>query len=162
MSSRTRMIRPSAVLMTLALVFMSACVAEDGDAEPSEGQVERTESVTASNLAIVTDGEGRGVLVGTLVNDGGGEDRLVDVDVEGELVEFPVAVELIDGPVALPTETPVRLADDPTVVISSDRLVQGYRAPLELTFESSAPIVTTATVEPQTAPYEDIEIPPAG
>lgn len=162
MSPHTRMIRPFASLLAATLMLTSACVAEDGEAEPSEGQVERNETVTAANLAIVTDGQGRGVLVGTLVNDGAGEDRLVDVDVEGELVEFPVAVELIDGPVTLPTNTPVRLADDPAVVISSDRLVQGFRAPLELTFESSAPIVTTVTVEPQTDPYADIEIPPAG
>ncbi len=162
MNRRTRMIRPSAVLLTAALMLTSACGPDgDGDSQPPIGQVERNATVTASNLAIVTDGEGRGVLVGTLVNDGEGEDRLIDVDAEGEL-EFPIAVELVGGPVVIPPETPVQLADDPAVLISADRLVQGFRAPLELTFESSAQIVTTVPVEPRTGPYADIEIPPAG
>jgi hypothetical protein len=129
-----------------------------GENEPSLGQVERNETVTASNLVIVTDGEGYGVLVGTLINDGDEQDRLVDVDVEGELSQ-PVRVELLDGAIALPPDSPVRLADDPTVAVSSDRLVPGFRVPLELTFDSSAAIATTVTVEPQTDPYADIEVP---
>lgn len=158
---RRRIQRTSFVYVLAVVAVMLAtggCYADPGDYEPSIGQVERNATVTAANMAIVTDGEGRGVLVGTLINNGEVADRLLDVDVEGEL-SFPAAVALVDGPVLLPPEEPVRLADDPAVLVAADRLVQGFRAPLELTFEVSSPITTTVTVESQTGPYADIEIP---
>lgn len=146
----------SVVVMLLG-VWSAGCYADPGDDEPSSGNVERNETVTASNLVIVSDGQGNAVLVGTLINNGETEDRLVDVDVESE--SRPVEVSFVNGPVRLPVEEPVRLADDPAVTLSSEELRQGFRAPLELTFESSAPISTTVTVESQTGPYADVEIP---
>lgn len=143
------------VLMLAA--FVTGCYADPGDDEPSIGNVERNETVTAANLAIVSDGQGNAVLVGTLINNGEEEDRLVDVEVSSE--SGPVEVNLTDGPVDLPVEEPVRLAEDPRVTLRSEELRQGFRAPLELTFESSAAISTTVTVESQTGPYADIEIP---
>lgn len=154
------MIRHS-VLLSAVLLFLAAlvagCYADPGDDEPSVGNVERNETVTAANLAIVSDGQGNAVLVGTLVNNGDAEDRLVDVDVESE--RGPVEVNLVNGPVELPVEEPVRLADSPAVTLESTELRQGFRAPLELTFDSSAAISTTVTVESQTGPYADIDIP---
>ncbi|EFQ82468.1 hypothetical protein HMPREF0063_11677 [Aeromicrobium marinum DSM 15272] len=146
------------------LVLATAgCDADPPQHERSSGQVERTESVTAANLVIVVDGDGRGVLIGTLLNRGPGADRLVDVDAEGEsLLELPIAVDLVGGPVTLPSDEPVRLAEQPEVVLSSVRLVPGFRAPLELTFAESDPIVTTVRVEARTGPYADVSIPPAG
>lgn len=158
MRRHTRRTRLLPLLVVAILLAVGGCGTESVDAEPSIGQVERNATVTAANLAIVTDGHGRGVLVGTLINNASAGDRLLDVDAEGEL-EFPIAVALVDGPVLLPPENPVRLADEPAVVISADRLVQGFRAPLELTFASSAAITTTVPVEPPTGPYADIEIP---
>lgn len=146
---------PSMVALMLA-ASVSGCYT-DPESEPSIGQVERNETVTASNLAIVSDGEGNAVLVGTLVNNGEVEDQLVDVDVESE--SGPVEVTLVEGPIDLPVQEPVRLAEPPRVTLDSAELRQGFRAPLELTFESSAGISTTVTVEPHTSPYEDIEIP---
>lgn len=139
---------------------ITGCYADPGDAEPSIGNVVRTETITAANLAFVSDGEGRATLVGTLFNEGQEADRLVDVDVETD--GGPVEVELLRGPVDLPLEEPVRLADDPAVLVSSDDLRQGFRARLELTFERSSPISTTATVESRTGPYADVEIPGSG
>lgn len=154
------MIRKSAlvsvVLMFLA-GFVTGCYADPGDDEPSSGNVERNETVTAANLVIVSDGEGNAVLVGTLINNGEAEDRLVDVAVESE--SGPVAVNLVNGPLELPVEEPVRLADGPAVTLQSAELRQGFRAPLELTFDSSATISTTVTVESQTGPYADIDVP---
>ena len=146
----------SVVLMFVG-VFSAGCYADPGDDEASSGNVERNETVTASNLVIVSDGQGNAVLVGTLINNGETDDRLVDVDVESE--SGPVEVSFVNGPVQLPVEEPVRLADDPAVTLRSEELRQGFRAPLELTFESSAPISTTVTVESQTGPYADVEIP---
>lgn len=146
----------SGVVVLLA-AFVTGCYADPGDDEPSIGNVERNETVTAANLAIVSDGEGNAVLVGTLTNNGEDSDQLVDVDVESE--DGPVEVDLAEGPVDLPVEEPVRLAESPKVTLQSAELRQGFRAPVELTFESSAAISTTVTVESQTGPYEDIEVP---
>ncbi len=148
---------PLAVVVLVLAALLTGCFQQDTDVEPSSGNVERNETVTAANLVIVTDGQGNGVLVGTLINNGETEDRLVGVDVESE--SGPVEVELADGPVALPQEEPVRLADPVRVTLRSEQLRQGWRAPVELTFESSAAISTTVTVESQTGPYADVEIP---
>lgn len=155
MRHRRRIVAATAsALLTLGL---TGCYADAGDDEPSVGQVERTETVTASNLAFVSGGEGRATLVGTLLNEGEETDRLVDVDAETD--SGPVEVELVRGPVELPVDESVRLAPDPSVLITSDDLRQGYRVELELTFARSRSISTTVTVESQTGPYADVEIP---
>lgn len=149
--------RPLTLVVALfAGLVLTAC-ADETELEPPIGQVENNATVTAANMAIVTDDEGNAVLVGTLVNNGEQEDRLLEVVVRTEGGEtVPVT---LTSDVVLPVEEPVRLADDPSVLIGSEQLNQGFRAPLELAFAESEPIETTVTVEPRSGPYKDIEIP---
>lgn len=155
---RSSLLRTTLVCL-LASVPVTAC-GGDGDV-PNEapiGNVERTGSITAANLAIVVDGSGGGVLVGTLVNDGEEADRLVDVQVvDEEGVEVPVEIE--GGGVELPVDEAVQLAEAPLVVLSSDALRPGFRPELTLEFEVAPPIVDTASVEPATGPYAGVEVP---
>lgn len=155
-----RVRRRSALLVAwLAAATLLAACGRDVEAEPSFGQVERNESLTAANLTIVTDGEGNGVLVGTIINNAPETDMLTDVRVRGEIAELPVDVLLVRGPVSLPTQEPVRLADDPAVLVDAERLRVGFRAPIRLVFARSTTIETTVTVEAQTGIYADIEVP---
>lgn len=145
------------VVVAVLAVVTAGCSSNEVEEKFSVGAVERNEVITAANVAIVTDGEGNAVLVGTLINDGEEADRLLDVDVASEI--GPIEVDLPEGPVDIPVGEPVRLAPEPLVTLRSEELRQGFRAPVELVFESSTPISVMVTVEPHTEPYEDIEIP---
>jgi hypothetical protein len=141
----------------LPLLLGAGCNQDSTESEPSVGQVERTNTMTAANLAFVTAGEGTATLVGRLINDGEQPDRLVDVDAESE--QGPLDVRLVGEPVAVQPTEPVRLGPEPSVVAELQGMQPGLRVELELSFERSAPISTTVTVESQTGPYADIEVP---
>lgn len=151
--------RTTALLLALAGALLSGC--GGGGDVPDEapiGNVERSGTITAANLAIVVDGSGTGVLVGTLVNDGSEEDRLVAVEVVDEDGEA-VPVEIEGGAVELPAGDAVQLAEAPLVVLSSESLRPGFRPGITLEFERAEAIVDTVGVEPDTGPYSGVEVP---
>lgn len=143
----------------LMIATTAGCGEMLDDSEPSVGQVTSNRTITAANLAFVTDGEGTATLVGELINDGAKTDRLVGVDAEAE--EGPIEVRLVDGPVAVSPTEPQRLGPEPRVVAALAGIQAGLRVELELTFRRSAPLRTTVTVESQTGPYADVEVPDA-
>lgn len=149
------------VTCLLLILPLSAC-GEPTESTPAVGQVERTETIDALNLVLVTNGDGVARLVGTLLNESDELDRLVGVDVDTEIGEFSVI--LADAPVLLPSEEPVKLARDAVVTVVSDALRPGFRAELTLVFRESEPIVTTVPVKLQEGIYEDVDIlePPDG
>jgi hypothetical protein len=149
-------------LLILTVTALAGCSQDTVDAEPSIGQVERSESVTATGLALVTDGEGVARLVGTLLNEGETTDRLSRVDVDTEIGRF--AVTIAEAPIVLLQDEPFRLAREGRVLVRSPNLRQGYRVEMTLVFSNSVPITTTVPVEPRTGPYEDVEVttPPDG
>jgi hypothetical protein len=150
------------VLLLLAVTALVGCSEDTVDAEPSIGQVERSETVTATGLALVTNGEGVARLVGTLLNEGETTDRLSGVDVDTEIGQF--AVTIAEAPVVLRHDEPFRLAREGHVLVRSPNLRQGFRVEMTLVFRNSVPITTTVPVEPRTGPYEDVEVrtPPDG
>lgn len=155
--------RSSAPVLALVAALLAGC-GGDGDV-PNEapiGNVERTGEITVANLAVVVDGSGSGVLVGTIVNDGESADTLVGVSLEGPTGE-PVPVEVTGGAVELPVDEPVQLAvragEAPLVVLTSDDLRPGFRAPIVLEFDEAPAITDTVGIESATEAYADVEVP---
>jgi hypothetical protein len=147
--------------LAMVLWMLSGC-SEEPEAEPSLGQTERTESITATDLVLVTNGDGVARMVGTLINEAEEQDRLVGLDIETDVGEY--AVTFAEGPIVLPTDEPVKLARDALVTVVSDSLRPGLRADLRLSFRNSETIDTTVLVKPQSGVYEEVEItqPPDG
>ncbi|NPC43339.1 hypothetical protein [Nocardioides sp. zg-1230] len=142
--------------LAVGLACATSCAERPVETEASIGQVERTESMDALGMALVTNGQGAARLVGTLVNQADDPDRLIGVDVEPTVGSFDVVIA--DGPIVLPPEEPVTLARDAQMTVFTDRFVPGFRPELRLVFLNSAPIVTTVPVETQTGPYAEVEV----
>lgn len=161
MTTLMRPLRPIRRLAPALAVLLVACLTACADPEvddttPSIGQVERTDTVAALGLALVTNGRGAARLVGTLVNSADEPDRLVGVDVDPNIDSFDVVIA--DAPIILPPEEPVTLARDAQMTVFADQFVPGFRAELRLVFLNSPTIVTTVSVETQTGPYAEVEV----
>lgn len=153
------------VVSAVVVTALAGCTSTDRRADgvdESRGQVERTPTMAALDLVLVTDGKGVARLVGTLVNQAEEPDRLIGLDVDTEPPGHSVI--LADGPYVLPEDEPVRLYRDTNVTMIADAITPGYRADLTLVFANSAPIRTTVPVETNTGVYRDIEVmrPPDG
>lgn len=158
-----RSLRSLLFFLALALVPLTGCAGtKKSQGEPSLGQVERTETITAADLVLVTNGRGVARLVGTLLNDAEEEDRLVGLDIATDIGEY--SVTFAEGPIVLPTGEPVRLARDALVTVLTNSLRPGFRADMRLSFRNSETITTTVLVEPQKGVYAEVEItqPPDG
>lgn len=151
-------------LGALGLVLsLGACTgANPASVSPVGGQVERTETIAALNLVLVTNGDGAARLIGTLINEGDQTDRLIGLDVDAEPPGYSVL--LLDGPVILPEDDPLRLYRDANVTVVSEAFRPGFRADVTLVFAESEPIVTTVPIERNTGTYAEVEItrPPDG
>lgn len=153
------------VVAAAVATTLAGCTSTDRRADgvdESRGQVERTATMDALDLVLVTNGKGVARLVGTLINQAEEPDRLVGLDVDSEPAGHSVI--LADGPYVLPADEPVRLYRDTNVTVIADAITPGYRADLTLVFADSAPITTTVPVESNTGIYRDIEVmrPPDG
>lgn len=163
--SRRPRTRALAALSVALLAFSLAGCSSDRRADgvdESSGQVERTATIDALNLVLVTNGDGVARLIGTLVNQADQPDRLVGLDVDAEPPGYSVI--LADGPYVLPEDDPLRLYRDANVTLLSEAFTPGYRADLTLVFANSGPLRTTVPVEKNIGIYRDIEItrPPDG
>jgi hypothetical protein len=152
----SRPVHRLAPALAVVLACATGCAEPEVETEPSIGQVERTESMEALGMALVTNGQGAARLVGTLVNNAEEPDRLVGVDVDPTVESFDVVIA--DGPIVLPPDEPVTMARDAQMTVFADAFVPGFRPELRLVFRNSAPIVTTVPVETQTGPYAEVEV----
>lgn len=157
--------RPSVKLTMLGAVLclspLTGCAAAAvDDAEPPIGTVARTKTITAMNMAAVTNGKGAAVVVGTLVNDGNVPDRLIGAHVTAE--SGPIAATLPDGPVPLTPDHPVKLAARKAILLTGDHLREGLLIKLTLDFARAPDVHIGIPVEPQSGPYADIEVPRRG
>jgi hypothetical protein len=143
----------------MAMLAAAGCSNDPSAGEPPIGQVERTVTMTAANLALVTAGEGTATLVGRLINDAESADRLVDVEVDSE--EGPREVTMVGDPIVVTPTDPVELGTPARVLVDVEGIQPGLRVELTLTFEEAAPISATVPLESQTGPYADVEVPPA-
>lgn len=146
----------TAAVMAALAMLAGGCATERTEAEPSIGQVERTATIRAMGMALVTDGRDAARLVGTLLNESKRPDRLVGIDVDTEIGTF--AVTLADGPVVLAPNEPFHLAREGDVTVFSDYLRKGFRVKATLVFRHSPPIVTNLPVESQSGPYANVEV----
>ena len=156
---RARPIVPLTMLgAVLCLSPLSGCsAAAVDDAEPPIGTVARTKTITAMNMAAVTNGKGTAIVVGTLVNDGSVRDRLTDVHVNAE--SGKVTATLPSGPVPLAPDTPVQLAARKAILLTADHFREGFIIKLTLDFARARDVHIGIPVEPQSGPYADIEVP---
>ena len=155
-STRRPIRRLVSTLVALVLAGVTGCADPEVETTPSIGQVERTETVAALGLALVTNGRGAARLVGTLVNSADEADRLIGVDIDPTVEPFDVVIA--DAPIILPPEEPVTLARDAQMTVFADQFVPGFRADLRLVFLNSPTIETTVSVETQTGPYAEVEV----
>lgn len=152
------------VLGSLLLVTgLAGCTSEDEDPyQASIGTNERTEELDALGFAIVTDGEGNGRVVGTLLNTTDEPASLVSAEVEAE--RGPVTAAVLEEGVALPPGEPVELARVPAVAVQADDLPVGFFVELTLGLDDGTTVDLLVPVEPQEGPYAEIEVeaPPDG
>jgi hypothetical protein len=149
-----------AVLLALVL---AGCGADRPDVvDESRGQVERTDSVDALNLVLVTNGDGVARLIGTLINQADEPDRLIGLDVDAEPTGY--SFSFADGPYVMPEADKLRLYRDANVTVISEAFAPGYRADVTLVFANSEPLTTTVPIERNTGIYQDVEVtrPPDG
>lgn len=151
------------VVAVLVALVLAGCGSDRPDVvDESRGQVERTASIDALDLVLVTNGDGVARLIGTLINQADETDRLVGLDVEAEPPGYSVI--FADGPYALPEDDKLRLYRDANVTVISEAFSPGYRADVTLVFANSEPLTTTVPIERNTGIYQDVEVtqPPDG
>lgn len=147
----------------LLVAGLAACTSEDEEPyQASIGTNERTERLDALGFAIVTDGEGTGRVVGTLLNTTDEPATLVAADVDGE--RGPVTAAVLEEEIELPPGEPVELARVPAVAVQADDLPVGFFVELTLTLDDGFAVDLLVPVEPQDGPYSEIEVtsPPDG
>ena len=147
----------------LLVAALGACTSEDDEPyQASIGPNERTERLDALGFAIVTDGEGNGRVVGTLLNTTDEPAALVSAEVDSE--RGPVTAALLEEEIDLPPGEPVELARVPAVSVQADDLPVGFFVELTLELDDGSTVDLLVPVEPQEGPYAEIEVvtPPDG
>lgn len=137
------------------LATTAGCGMDDPVFEPSIGSNARSDTVDALGFAIVTDGEGNGRVVGSLLNTGEEPDALVGVDVE--LESGTVEATMPSEDIALPVEESVELARVPAIGVVG-QLPEGRFVEITLDFEVGPDLDLLVPVEPQRGPYAEIEV----
>lgn len=123
---------------------------------PGVGTNDRGGDVYALNLVIVTDGEGSGTLVATLLNKAAADDTLVGVAVEAE--DGRVIESSLLNKVPLPPEQLVQLHELSAVGVSGDDLRPGFFETVTLQFERADDVTLKVPTETDENAYADVEI----
>jgi hypothetical protein len=132
--------------------------------QPAVGADDREGQVYALNMLVVADDQGRGTLVGTLINQASCPDYVVDiqaVDDKGGGVETGAlpAAKTLDTPegcpstapdkgLALPSQVPAKFPDDALVQLDSPHASPGTFVTLTLRFQEAAPLEIDVPVQP--------------
>jgi hypothetical protein len=159
-------------LLAAAALTVSGCGA-GADAttnevyQPGEGAIATVGDVAVRNLVLVADGEGSGVLIGSLVMLPLGTDAPPDADPPGdefEAAEGEGAAVDFDAPVVIPPVSRVTLGvDDDQVAAVVDELAAtpGQVVPVSLLFRDAGEVtLDVIVVDNEDGPYEGI-VPPA-
>lgn len=154
----TALTGPARLLTTLVLAAsLAACAGDEADFEPAIGSNERTESTDALGFAIVTDGDGNGRVVGSLLNTTDVPDVLLDTSVELEDQYGAAQTTMPNEEILLPPGETVELARLPAIGVAG-QLPEGRFVELTLDLEVGEDIEILVPVEPQRGPYEEIEV----
>lgn len=127
--------------------------------QPGPGITVRNGDVYGLNLAVVTDGEGHGTLIGALLNKVTAPDKLEAVSVR-QLDGKRLTVAILPGYIALQPEQSVQLADTAAVRVTGD-LTSGTYVRLVLTFHNAAPIRLKVPVLISGPDFNSVTIGPA-
>lgn len=145
------------VLLAVVLALGAGCGTTDPEYSPSIGVDYRGAEVDALSLTVVTNGDGVGTLVGTLLNHGAQPDRLVAVEARSPN-QPPITTQLTHGHVQLPVEEPVQLAEIPAVTLTADSFRLGYGVDLRLDFAQADDITLRVLTAPQEGPFADVRV----
>lgn len=165
--SRPRFLRRGLVAVTavLALPILSACAAGSSAQtnlpyQPAEGVNNRQGDIYALNTLIVTNDDGSGTLVASLVNNADIADTLKSVEVTDSDAQ-PMKVAMAAGGIQLPAGGAVQLADDGSVRVSSDKLLAGGLVSLTFSFDNAADVALDVPVVDVGTVYTDVPLGPS-
>lgn len=152
-SRRRHLAAASAALLLPALSACSAGTHAQTNLpyQPAEGVNNRDGDVYALNTLIVTDGQGAGTLVASLVNNTDTADTVRGVSVL-DSASAQMQVDMLGGGVDIPPHGAVQLATAGSVRVSSDTLQAGRIVALTLTFDNAGdvdlevPVVNVGTI----------------
>lgn len=151
-----RPLASAGALALLALVATGCSGDESATDNPPVGVV-RSDQVNVLNATLVTDGDDRGTLVASIVNEAPEADTLTDVAITTE--DGVLDVVLPDGPVDLPTDEVVRLAPDLRVIAAGDGLEAGFFIEIAYEFENAPTLRDVVPVRFTEAEFSEIEVP---
>jgi hypothetical protein len=150
-------------LPTLAVIsslfLLTSCGASGPDAptrmikQVTDGVEGQSNSLVVRNLLIVAQGDGSGVLVGTIINEGTAADTLVSISAAG--ITAPIA----GTPIALTQNNPVIFAGpsgNASATFSGLTQTAGQRLPVVVTFGNAAPIKLDALVVAKDGDYANV------
>jgi len=151
---RTRLTQ---VALVLAVPALAACSTNFGAPTdqvyiPARGVNDRSGDVDVLNVVVVSDTEGTGTVVATLVNNKGDEDTLTGVTVAGSEAEIADARESA----ALPVGGHNNLGTLGAVTASSPDIEEGRFVEVVFTFQRAGAITVEAPVVPHEGDYEDV------
>lgn len=130
--------------------------------QPAAGVTVRTSDVYAVNTLVVTDGEGNGTVVTSLINQAAEPDKLVALtakDSNGGTVEVS---PLPEGGIELSPQQALQTATDGAFRVSADTLHAGGLVTLAFEFESASRVEVEVPVVTASTEYADVPIGPAG
>lgn len=156
----TRRLRTAAVL-ALAVPVLSSCGTNfypptDMTYTPAIGVNDRSESVDVLNALVVTETDGSGTLVASLVNnDIENDDRLTQVTGSGG----DSNLEVQGSPVDVPAGELVGLLEESQATVTGTKVRPGFFVELRFTFEGAEPVTVQAPVVSNTGAFEEIPVP---
>lgn len=130
--------------------------------QPVPGVTVRTSDVYTVNTLVVTDGDGDGTVVTSLINQAAESDKLVGLtatDTQGDTVEVS---PLPDGGIELAPQQAIQTATDGALRVTADTLQAGGLVTLAFEFESAARVEVEVPVVAASSQYADVPLGPAG
>ena len=153
-------------LPTLAVIsslfLLTSCGATGPDAptrmikQVTDGVEGQSGSIVVRDLLVVAQGDGTGVLVGTIVDEASATDTLVSITAGG------VNGAITGAPIALTQNNPVIFAGDSanaSATFTGITQTAGQRLPVVVTFGSAAPIKLDALVVAKDGDYANVGTP---
>lgn len=162
--SRHPRLLPAVVSIAL-LVALTGCAAgfdaqTNQPYQPAQGVTVRSSEVYAVNTLVVTDGNGNGTVVTSLINQRSEPDKLVALTAKDTAGGGAKVSPLPKGGIELATQQAVQTATDGALRISSDTLHAGGLVTLSFEFESAAPVKVEVPVVAASTTYADVSIGP--
>ncbi|WP_020578979.1 hypothetical protein [Actinopolymorpha alba] len=153
-------------LVAISLPALAACAASYGAETqqpytPSDGVWANSDGLELRNILAVSPKDGSATLIGTILNGGSRDDRLVNVTFRGGRAAFGTS------PITLPAREPRVLGVDSSlgravpVALEGSPLKSGLVVPLTFEFERAGSVTLDVLVVPDQGPYATVPAPGA-